>query len=61
MTPLRVRSRVSVNAFWAWVESHGVLHGVGFVLGALVGSFLNVIIVRLPRGQNIAWPGSHCP
>jgi leader peptidase (prepilin peptidase)/N-methyltransferase len=27
----------------------------------LVGSFLNVCIYRLPRGESILWPGSHCP
>ena len=32
-----------------------------FLLGLLVGSFLNVVIHRTPRGENIAWPGSHCP
>jgi leader peptidase (prepilin peptidase) / N-methyltransferase len=31
------------------------------VLGALVGSFLNVVIWRLPRGESIVSPGSHCP
>jgi leader peptidase (prepilin peptidase) / N-methyltransferase len=30
-------------------------------LGLLFGSFLNVVIHRLPRGENIAYPGSHCP
>ena len=30
-------------------------------LGAAVGSFLNVVVYRLPAGLNIAWPGSHCP
>jgi leader peptidase (prepilin peptidase)/N-methyltransferase len=32
-----------------------------FVLGALVGSFTNVLIHRLPRRENIAFPPSHCP
>lgn len=31
------------------------------VFGALVGSFLNVCIYRLPRGASVAWPASHCP
>lgn len=31
------------------------------VAGLSVGSFLNVCIHRLPRGESIVWPGSHCP
>jgi leader peptidase (prepilin peptidase) / N-methyltransferase len=31
------------------------------VLGALIGSFLNVVIHRLPRGESLVTPGSHCP
>ena len=31
------------------------------VLGAIVGSFLNVVIHRLPRGASIVSPGSSCP
>lgn len=31
------------------------------ILGLLVGSFLNVVIYRTPRGENIAFPASHCP
>ncbi|MEA2402028.1 MAG: leader peptidase (prepilin peptidase) / N-methyltransferase [Thermoleophilaceae bacterium] len=31
------------------------------VLGALIGSFLNVVIYRLPRGGSLLTPGSHCP
>ncbi len=31
------------------------------VLGALVGSFGNVVIYRLPRRESIVFPGSHCP
>jgi leader peptidase (prepilin peptidase)/N-methyltransferase len=32
-----------------------------FLLGLLIGSFLNVAIVRLPRGRSIVSPPSHCP
>ncbi len=31
-----------------------------FVLGAAVGSFLNVCIARLGRGKSLVWPGSRC-
>ncbi len=34
---------------------------IGFVLGALLGSFANVLIHRLPRDESIVWPGSRCP
>jgi leader peptidase (prepilin peptidase) / N-methyltransferase len=34
---------------------------VATVLGGLLGSFLNVVIWRLPRGESLVTPGSHCP
>jgi leader peptidase (prepilin peptidase)/N-methyltransferase len=34
---------------------------VAAVLGGLLGSFLNVVIWRLPRGESLVTPGSHCP
>lgn len=34
---------------------------LAFVLGALVGSFLNVVVARVPAGESIIWPGSRCP
>ncbi len=38
-------------AFTLWV----------FVVGAVVGSFLNVVIARVPKRQSILSPGSRCP
>jgi leader peptidase (prepilin peptidase)/N-methyltransferase len=38
-------------AFAVWV----------FALGAVVGSFLNVVIARVPKRQSIISPGSRCP
>jgi leader peptidase (prepilin peptidase)/N-methyltransferase len=32
-----------------------------FAFGAVVGSFLNVVIARVPHGQSVVSPGSHCP
>ena len=38
-----------------------MLNLISIVFGALVGSFLNVCIFRLPKEESIIWPGSHCP
>ncbi len=34
---------------------------IAFAFGLLIGSFLNVCISRLPKGESILWPSSHCP
>jgi len=40
------------TVYWAFVA---------FVFGAIVGSFLNVCVWRLPRGESLSHPPSHCP
>jgi leader peptidase (prepilin peptidase)/N-methyltransferase len=40
---------------------HGIAVAVAGVLGLLIGSFLNVVIHRVPRGASIVHPPSHCP
>ncbi len=48
------------TADWAAVPFH-FWSLVFFVLGCIVGSFLNVCIYRLPLGMSIVTPRSHCP
>ncbi len=31
------------------------------LIGAMLGSFLNVVVYRLPRGESLLSPRSHCP
>ena len=38
-----------------------IFHVFAFVFGAVVGSFLNVCIYRLPRNESPVFPASHCP
>jgi len=37
-----------------------ILYIFAFMFGAAVGSFLNVCICRLPKGESIVFPPSHC-
>jgi len=39
----------------------GFVAVVAFVFGLVFGSFANVVIWRLPRGESLSHPGSHCP
>ncbi len=44
----------ALSLFWS-------LAAFAFALGAVVGSFLNVVIYRVPAGQSVVSPGSRCP
>jgi len=37
-----------------------MIYAVIFIFGAVIGSFLNVCVYRLPRGKSILIPGSQC-
>lgn len=44
--------------FATWTAFSLIFAGI---LGALVGSFANVVIFRVPAGRSIVFPGSSCP
>lgn len=39
----------------------GLVYGLVFLLGTAIGSFLSVVVHRVPLGQSIVLPPSHCP
>jgi leader peptidase (prepilin peptidase)/N-methyltransferase len=41
-----------------WLDA--ILTFAATALGAIIGSFLNVVIHRYPRGESIVFPPSHC-
>ena len=48
-------SLAEFNAVFPWF-----FPAVAFAVGACVGSFLNVVIYRVPKEESIVSPGSHC-
>jgi leader peptidase (prepilin peptidase)/N-methyltransferase len=40
---------------------YAALVTVAAVFGVVIGSFLNVVIYRVPRGESVVRPRSHCP
>jgi len=51
---------MSTAEAWRQVPFH-FWSGVFFVFGCATGSFLNVCIHRMPLGQSVVSPRSHCP
>jgi prepilin signal peptidase PulO-like enzyme (type II secretory pathway) len=51
LLPLWTMELLASTFLYAWL----------FCVGACVGSFLNVVVYRLPRRKNLAHPGSRCP
>jgi leader peptidase (prepilin peptidase)/N-methyltransferase len=43
------------------VTETGLLVAVCALLGLMFGSFLNVVVWRVPRNESVVRPGSHCP
>jgi leader peptidase (prepilin peptidase)/N-methyltransferase len=56
---------VTFQSFMTLEETTGLPYAFFFAavasLGAIIGSFLNVVIHRVPRAESIAFPNSRCP
>ena len=51
-----------MSDFIIWLSNPLVLFSIiFFMFGCVVGSFLNVVIYRLPLGMSVTSPPSHCP
>jgi len=51
-----------MDRFLLFLDYYKVLSAfLFFILGSVIGSFLNVIIYRLPRHESLVFPPSHCP
>jgi leader peptidase (prepilin peptidase) / N-methyltransferase len=59
---LKVRLlRVAIEGGTAMDMPRGIAALLAFAFGACIGSFVNVVAYRLPRGISIITPGSFCP
>src|SRR5437016_11607957 len=56
-----VRNSISLSRPVQSPHMSSLLAIYAFALGAVVGSFLNVVIHRYPREESIVFPASHCP
>lgn len=43
------------------ITIHTYYSAIAFIFGAVVGSFLNVCICRMPKAESVVSPPSHCP
>ena len=53
---LQLESGSTHPSLWRWLLGFWVLF-----LGGAIGSFLNVVIHRMPKGMSVIYPGSRCP
>lgn len=67
MTPLQIYNAFSMHASLILAPPElnilpaSFVYVIAGVFGALIGSFLNVVIHRVPREQSIVFPNSRCP
>lgn len=44
-----------------FLEAYVTMPVIIFIVGLLIGSFLNVCIYRIPKNKSVCFPPSHCP
>ena len=59
--PLTLLCVLNVSVVNLPILPHAIYIPFVFALGACIGSFLNVVVYRLPRNESLSSPPSHCP
>lgn len=52
---------MTIQETYTILQAHGWAWVMAGLLGAALGSFINVVIYRLPQGLSLWFPRSHCP
>jgi len=60
MSKISNKLKGSVSPSILFSQGDFMIYIIAFIFGIVIGSFLNVCIYRIPKGESIVYPPSHC-